>query len=82
MKDFYLACGDMERFKKRLEEMSVRIPASEADLGMRGQYPSTAEELAKAKEFFGLRVVEDTTLPKDMVVLKDSFGFMLRLYRI
>jgi hypothetical protein len=49
---------------------------------MRGEYPSSADELATAQKFYGLEVIEDKTLPRDMVLLVDKDGRVIRQFRL
>lgn len=81
MKNLFLKCQDKAALSAGIEKFG-RTVNSEEELNMRGQYPSSADELANAQKFFGLEVKEDKTLPRDMVLLMDSHGRVIRQFRM
>lgn len=75
----HLEVGNLDLFNDKVKKAGVKTPE---ELNMRGQYPTTQTEMIAHAQFHGLRVIEDTTLPKDAVVMKDSHGHIVRQFRI
>lgn len=75
----HLEVSNLEDFNAAIEKANVQKPE---ELKMRGQLPATQTEMIEHAKFYGLRVIEETTLPKGVVLLKDAHGHILRQFRL
>lgn len=83
MEQNVLICFSMEQTKKQFKKV---IEDNKVDLSkglvMKSRYPASQIELASYYFHFDIPIVEDITIPRGFILLKDGTGHILRQFAI